>query len=204
VSAFVSDLSNVTQERGIKLLGLLGLEIFMKHDMTIDIKKKAITLTRTHPVTIRCSDIYILRIPFSVTHKKMILNTKIDDRKFKFLFDTGAEIGVLSRLITKRLPAHFRLQQYTKLVTTSAAIGSSQRGKLSELTIGDLMFANLTVIVTNLGKSENNTAQNFRGIIGHDLLRVGIVHINFRDRELTIYPFEKELVVLAEEKKATQ
>ena len=186
---FTVNLSTLEKERNVTLLGLVGLQVLISYEVIINSSEQILLLTknsRRSNLSINHAD--AIKIPFKLSANKMILEAVIGERRYKLLFDTGAETSILSRQMVKKCPDHFRLRRYSKLITSNQAIGAAQDGVINELAISDLLFTNLRVLVHHFEKASQGIDESIHGAIGYELLRIGVVHIDFRGREISIVP----------------
>lgn len=191
VRAVLADLSNLEQLFGIRILGLLGVEPFLKYAVSIDLSASKMILQHTaHRKRNRSNskndpDACVTTLPFQVRNNVIILESRIGKKKAFLGFDTGAETTLIHNGMMKKLATQVIISGQKLLVGAGKRIPKRLFGTLSQLDIG-LKLENIEVLFTDLGNLKLAYDVALDGLIGHDLLQLGKVIIDFPGREIRI------------------
>lgn len=196
LNADLSDLGHIENQRGIKILGLLGISLFTSFEMVIDLNKDVLYLHRldkTGAVPLKeklVTSEPILKLPFRLSQNIITLDATIAGKKLIFCFDTGAETNTLSNLIPNKVLQSFTLLKQTQLLGTGGSRGEVLLGTIDETTLGTKTFKNMHFAITKLEALSNGYGRTIHGILGNNFLVKGIISINFVKKELCLYPFD--------------
>lgn len=193
LEADLVNLGHIEDKKGIKILGLLGMELFKKFEMIIDFEKSQIYL---HLISKKDKDYKNEMLKDATAYNTFsieIFENKIltylynAGKKLRFLIDTGAESNVLdSRLPNKIL---------NNVVVTGRVLlsGSGNKkvealyGDLRNTTIGNLGLNNLPVLITNLEKMCYAYDTCLDGMLGFDFLSLHKIGFNFVTNKMYIW-----------------
>jgi len=124
-------------------------------------------------------------IRFSATSGHMIVPAVINGSSTSaMLFDTGAEITVLSKESAQNLGLRIQPGKSIKLRTVAANV-RAQMATLDSITIGDFTKTDFPVAVVDMG-SENK--KRFDGILGMDFLSTYIIRIDNKASSIFLSP----------------
>lgn len=194
LSADVSDLGHIENHRGLKILGLLGVNLFTSFEMVIDLNKDVLYLRKQHkdvkeePNSIVTST-PITTIPFRLSQNIITMDVTIAGKKLIFCLDTGAETSALSNQAPKKVMETFELSKRMVMLGTGGSKAEVLLGTIHEITIGTKSFKKMHTAITRLDALGNGYGRHIDGILGNNFLVKGIVSINFAKRELSLYPY---------------
>jgi aspartyl protease len=195
VEADLINLGHIEKSKGVKIYGLLGMELFARFEMIIDYGAGVIYLRlipKREPAGYRNAQladtsVYSI-IPIEIEEGKIIVYIYLQGKKLKFIIDSGAETNVLD----SRLPGKvFQQVEITKRVVLG---GSGSRkvealsGVIKDVRIGGRNFASLPVLITNLESmcdSYNSICLN--GMLGFDFLSLHKIGFNFVTHTMYIW-----------------
>jgi len=193
LTADVADLSAIENNKHIKILGLLGTQIFRKMAITVDHFHNVLYLHKLDskgeiPVGERVFNNPEMTTPFKYLNDVIFLQGSINQKKLWFSFDTGAECNLLSADAPKNV------MSVMKPINTSTMIGVGGAGKkplvyanFSELFIGNYRFLNNRVLITNLDHLGRAYDNSMDAVLGYDFFARGIFTINFVKKEFEMY-----------------
>lgn len=194
VEADLVNLGHIEDKKGIKIFGLLGMQLFKKFEMIIDYEKNIIYL---HLISRKEKDYKNEMLNNTAaynTYSIFLDNNKVltylynGGKKLKFIIDTGAESNVLdSRLpnkvldnvvVTGRILLNGAGNKKTEAVT----------GDLKNIMIGNQNLSSLPVLITNLEDmcySYDDICLN--GMLGFDFLSLHKIGFNFVTNKMYIW-----------------
>ncbi len=194
LEADVSDLSTIENKRNIKILGLLGLNLFMRTEMKIDLRAQQLMVYKIDRKGNRlAAEEFAVAADYSLAFKlynnAIIAAGSLNGVNLKFCFDSGAEAVLLDNDLPEAVYEAVSIRSRRALLGAGGGQAEVLYGSLLGLTFGaplkvcQVMVADLELI----GKAYGYPVAGF---VGNDLLRQGIVSLNFRKEEMQIilYP----------------
>ncbi|MGZ5189754.1 MAG: aspartyl protease family protein [Flavisolibacter sp.] len=194
IEADLVNLGNIENTRGVKILGLLGLELFKNCELIIDFDRSLIYLHRLSRKLaskyknpqLNDTSLYSV-VPIEIMDNKIITRTELSGKKLVFVIDSGAE----SNLLDSRLPNKiFEQVQVTGRVMLSGA-GSKKvealSGDMKQLKIGNKLISNLPVVITNFEKTCISYSGCMDGMLGLDILSIHKIGFNFITRKMYLW-----------------
>ncbi|MFD1256404.1 aspartyl protease family protein [Mucilaginibacter terrae] len=193
LTADVADLSAIENSKHIKILGLLGTQIFRKLAITVDHFHNVLYIHKLDskgeiPAGERIFNNPEMTTPFKYMNDVIFLQGSINQKNLWFAFDTGAECNLLSADAPKNV------MSVMKNINTSTVIGVGGAGKnqlvyanFKELFIGNYRFLNNRVLITNLDHLGRAYGNSMDAVLGYDFFARGIFTINFVKKEFEMY-----------------
>jgi hypothetical protein len=194
VLADLIDLGHIENSKGVKIFGLMGLNLFERFEVIIDYNSSRLYLhfiTKREAAAYRSpqlldSTAYTI-IPIDIQEHKMIVYLFLKGRKLTFIIDSGAETNVLD----SRLPGKvFEQVEITRRVTLNGSGNhrvEALYGDLKGLRIGDRDIGALPVLITNLESMCDAYNNCLDGMLGFDFLSLHKIGFNFVTRKMYIW-----------------
>lgn len=194
IDADVVPLGHIEDHIGVKVLGLIGVNMLKNFTMLIDYKSSTIKIKMLkrkdkfcfHSLILNKSDTF-QTMQMRIFYNKLIVPGIMSGKKLSFIIDTGAE----SNIIDSRLPDNV----LEKINVTGRILlsGSSNKkvealnGNAAGLSLSGISIQSLPVIVTNL--KDMCLAFDFciDGMLGFDFLSLHTIEINFVQREMYLW-----------------
>jgi hypothetical protein len=188
------DLGHIENSKHIKILGLLGMQLFKRFEMIIDYEKSLLYLhlIRRKEAAIYKSD--MLRdssayrtVPIELTDDKVFVYGEMGGKKLKFVIDCAAESNVLDSRLSNKILAHVVVSGRVLLSGSGPAKVEALYGNLEDMRIGGDKISKLPVLITNLENmcfSYNNCID---GMLGFDFLSLHKVGFNFVTHKMYIW-----------------
>ncbi len=192
VDADVIPLGHLESNKGVKILGLFGLNLLKRLEIHFHIGESEIVLYRLSKKGVRLAEDSTLKYPnkpiqISQENGLILINVTINERKLRFYFDTGAETNVLHSGASKKV---FELVTLTKRNTLNGA-GNNKvdilSGEISELLVDGILFSKLDVIITNLNAMRSAYETSIDGMLGYGFIARRDMGINFMKGEMYIW-----------------
>lgn len=194
LEADVSDLSTIENRRGIQILGLLGVNLFMRMEIELDLNNEQLIVYRVDREGRRLDQPYEPKIgeyrkSFSLENNAIISSGNIGGFELDLCFDTGAE----ALLLDNDLPAKvYEQMRISRTIELNGAGGSSTEvllGALRSLQFGPAL-TNCQIMIADLEQIGRAYGHPVDGFLGYDLLRRGAVCINFKTQEIIINVYQ--------------
>jgi predicted aspartyl protease len=194
--ADVTDLSAIENSKQIKILGLLGTQLFRKLAITVDHFHNVLYIHKLDargeiPANERQFTNPEMVTPFKYMNDVMFLQGSINQKNMWFAFDTGAECNLLSADASKKVLS------VMQTITQSAMVGVGGAGKkqltyanFNELIIGNYRFLNNRILITRLDHLGRAYGYSMDAVLGYDFFARGIFTINFVKKEFEMYIYK--------------
>jgi hypothetical protein len=188
------NLGHIETSKGVKILGLLGTQLFNRFEMIIDYEKSVIHLhlidkkeIKTYKHALLSDPNTYTTVPFDLKENKIIATGEMAGKKLKFLIDTGAESNVLDSRLPNKI---FEKVEITGRVILGGS-GNSRieafNGDAKDIKIGTQMISTLPVLITNLEKMCFSYDYCLDGMLGFDFLSLHKIGFNFVTRKMYIW-----------------
>jgi len=192
--ADLTNLGNIENSKGTRILGLIGVELLRQFEMIIDFEKNLIHLhfiqgknpSIDHNPLLSDTANYTV-IPFDLVENRIMLSSEMGGKKLKLVLDTGAE----SNLLDSRLPG--KVFDNVLLTGRSVLSGAGQtkievmKGDLRSLRIGNRVIETMPVLITNLEKTCFSFGGCVDGVLGFDFISASRVGFNFVTRKMYLW-----------------
>lgn len=126
---------------------------------------------------------YNYEVPFDFINDFIFIPVIIENKKYNFLFDTGAELTVIDPLVANEL----NLKKLRKGIISNGSESNKgvSRVEINDIKIGNLQFKETAGIIWNLSKlSDLVGCVKIDGIIGNNLMRKSNWQINYKDKTI--------------------
>jgi predicted aspartyl protease len=196
VTTHVADLGHLENNRNVRILGLVNLELFKAFTLIIDARNEQLQLIaqkekgkKKKYLPIDENNDVVLQVDFS--QNILFMQGTIAQKKIRFCLDTGAETNV----INSRNPASVL---NTITITGKTTLRGSGRGKnevltgtMKECEIGGKNFQDMRTVIADLDPLNEAYGYHIDGMLGFPFLQKCSLCINFAEQTLGI-KFYKE------------
>ncbi len=194
LDADLISLGHIENVKGIKILGLIGLELFRKFEMIIDYEKNIIYLHLIskkeskyyHHEMLEDTSAYSI-VPFNIIDNKIITRLEIAGVKLRFIIDCGAETSLLDSRLPEKIFDNVSIGRRVKLTGSNDKKIEALYGDLKNMRVGNQEIGNLPVLITNLEKSCLSYISCTDGILGFNFLSLHKIGFNFVTRKMYIW-----------------
>ncbi|MEP7164455.1 MAG: pepsin/retropepsin-like aspartic protease family protein [Ferruginibacter sp.] len=194
VEADMINLGHIENSKGVKILGLLGLQLFNRFEMIIDYEKNLIYLhliskkeARTYQSEVLSDTASYSVVPIDITDNKIITKLEIAGKKLRFIIDCGAETNLLDSRLPGKIFENVVVGRRVKLTGANDKKMEALYGDLNNIKIGNQTIPSLPVLITNLEKSCLSYISCTDGILGFDFLSLHKIGFNFVNRKMYIW-----------------
>jgi len=188
------NLGHIENSKGIKILGLLGMQLFRKFEMILDYEKNLLYL---HLITRKESSTYknemladtslYNEFPIDIMEDKLITYGQMAGKKLIFVIDTGAESNVLDSRLPNKIFENVAITRRILLTGSGDKKVEALYGDMKNMKMGNLDIASLPVLVTNLEKMCFSYNKCLDGMLGFDFLSMHKIGFNFVKRKMYIW-----------------
>ncbi len=191
--ADITHLGHIEDARGVKILGLLGLNLFKGFEIELDVQNNELvlrTIGKNGKVHAQSEFVTDLIHPMRVSNNAIFLECSIAGRRLFFVLDTGAETNTLSSNCGKKVLDTVLIKGRSQLMGTGTKRVEVLYGEIMELKLGVTKFAQMRTIITNMGDLSAAYGTRVDGMLGYDFLARGKVRINFVQNTLEMQYYD--------------
>ncbi|MFN4313415.1 MAG: aspartyl protease family protein [Chitinophagaceae bacterium] len=189
-----ANLGHIENSRAVKILGLLGVQLFKRFELIIDYENSLIYLhliSRKESSTyqseqLKNPDSYRI-FPMQLFENKMLTTAHIAGKKLSFVIDTGAESNVLDSRLPDRIFEQVTITRRIVLTGSGNTKVEALYGHLRNMKLGELEIARLPVLVTNLEKLCFSYDRCIDGMLGYEFLSMQKIGFNFVKNKMYIW-----------------
>ena len=190
--ADVTDLSSIENNKGIKVLGLLGTGLFSRFAITVDLFKNMLYIHKLDtkgeiPANERVFNNPDMKTSFKLLNKVIFIKGSIEDTNLWFAFDTGAECNLMDYDNFKKLAKRMQVLSHSKVVGIGGAGYENNYAVFDKLVIGNYLFKHNRILFTRLDQMGKAYNYSVDAILGYDFFARGIFTINFAKKEMEMY-----------------
>jgi hypothetical protein len=189
------NLGHIENSRGIKVLGLLGMQLFKRFEMIIDYENNLIYLHLINKKEIKTYKHDMLKdtsvyneFPIDIKDNKLYTYGEMAGKKLTFIIDTGAESNVLDSRLPDKVFEHVIITSRIMLAGTGNTKVEALTGEMKKMRMANLEISSLPVLVTNLEKMCKAYDDHcLDGMLGFDFLSMHKIGFNFVNRKMYIW-----------------
>ena len=195
VKAALISLEHLEQSKGKTILGLLGASLFHKSELIIDFRNMEIQISRIDQWTSVKNrgwqnENTAAVLPFKLKGGMPAIEVSVNGLIYKFGLDTAAETNLMKARARKKLKHLLSREKTTLLRGVNNAVKKVHSAKLDQMEIGDFQCGLMKTLFTDLN-TLNQSARGARidGLMGFELLRQFKVAINYKDKNISFWPY---------------
>jgi len=188
-------LAHIENSKQVKILGLLGMDLFRHTEMIIDYRKNLLYLhliKRKESVSYHSAQLddttAYHTVPIELTDNKIITYGDMAGKKLKFIVDCAAESNVLDSRLPAKVFDHVTVTRRVLLTGSGTEKVDALYGDLRDIQLGGGKVNSLPVLITNL--EQMCTAYNdgcINGMLGFDFLSLHKIGFNFVNQKMYIW-----------------
>ncbi len=189
-AADLADLGHIENRRGIKVLGLLGINMINNFEVIFDANNSELQLHRIDKQGNRLSAT-AMELKFDFTQKMethnniMLIKAKIGDKMLNFCLDTGAETNVISNDVSKKVMNTIVINRRSNLSGASGSRVDVLYGTMKDFELGTQKFNDMETVIINLSGMSESYGCSIDGMLGFDFWQKGIFCFNFGKKEMS-------------------
>jgi hypothetical protein len=187
------NLGHIEDSRQVKILGLLGVELFKECEVMVDFKNRVIRLHRfskkdrkQQSSTLIADQGKYSEFPFEIRESRILLKTKVATKELQFVVDFGAESNVIDSRLPQKVLDAVAVTGRVLLSGTGNKKIEAVTGNIASFSFADRPDMTLPVIITNLENTCFGSLLCINGVLGHDFLSGYTFVFNFVKRKLYI------------------
>lgn len=193
-TADLTNLGNIENAKGIKLLGLLGLNLFSQCELIVDFEKSRLLLHRIGKKEAptyqhEClADVSLYHtLPIEMWNGRMTTTTEVAGKKLKLVVDCAAESTILDSRLPDKVISTVTITGRIRLTAPGNRTADALYGKLAALQMGGQKIENLSVVILNLQYTCFSDDICVNGVLGVDFLSQHRIGFNFVRRKMYLW-----------------
>ncbi|WP_207431088.1 aspartyl protease family protein [Sabulibacter ruber] len=190
------NLGHIENSKRVKILGLLGMELFRQCEMIIDYERSLIYL---HQIGKKEATSYrgkmlqdtaaFHTMPIDLKDNRIIAHTEMAGKKVDFIIDSGAETNILDSRLPNKVFENVTVTGRVLVSGTGNRKIEALRGDLKNIKLGSQDIPSLPVLITSLENTCFSYNGCVNGVLGFDFLAANNnkIGFNFVRREMYIW-----------------
>jgi hypothetical protein len=187
-------LGHIEDSRGIKIHGLLGMQLFKQFEIIIDYEKNVIQMHLIgkkdgkgyqHEL-LKDTSKYITS-PIQLFENKLITYAWMGGKRLSFVIDTGAETNLIDSRLPDNVMDNVVVAKRIFLAGTGSKKVEALSGSVNSIRIGNVDISSMPVVVTNLEKLCISYDRCLDGMLGFDFLSQQKIGFNFVKRKMYVW-----------------
>lgn len=194
LNADLTDLGSIENIRGIKLLGLIGVELLRRFEVLIDYENNLIYLHRLERKESSVFEKELLAdtaaystIPIRVMDNRIMVETIVGGKKLRLVIDSGAEANLLDSRLPERVFSEVMITGRTTMMGVGGRKIEVLKGELNSMRLGEYDLGQMKVLVTNLERTCFSHAGCVDGVLGFDFLSLKKIGFNFVKNKMYVW-----------------
>ncbi|MBL7751559.1 MAG: aspartyl protease family protein [Chitinophagaceae bacterium] len=192
--ADLTDLGSIENSRGIKVLGLIGVELLRKFELIIDYENNLIYLHRLDRKGTsvfeqdQLADTAAYQVvPIRIMDNRIMVESQVGGKKLRLVIDSGSEANLLDSRLPEKVFAEVSITGRTTMMGVGGKRIDVLKGELNTLHIGGVDIPQMKVLVTNLERTCFSHAGCVDGVLGFDFLSLKKIGFNFVKNKMFVW-----------------
>ena len=192
LDAHLVDLHHIELKKNIRMMGILGYEVYKNFEVFIDFQNGVIVLTRVNRKGIRIDTLAPFEVPydslpFDLLHHLIVVEAKVNSVKLDMILDSGAELNLLDRKVNRKVLDKFTIIKRVNLIGVGKNEVEVLAGALNEVQCGNQYSEKMNTLLTSLDEINQSFDVNVQGVLGYEFLKKRRVMINYQKRKLYFF-----------------
>ncbi|HEX7902582.1 MAG TPA: pepsin/retropepsin-like aspartic protease family protein [Chitinophagaceae bacterium] len=188
------NLGHIENSKGVKILGLLGMQLLRQCEMIIDFEKNLIyihVIGRKEASSYKHASLQDTTayhtIPVNLSDDRIVVQTELAGKKIKLIIDSGAESNILDSRLPDNIFENVTVTGRILLAGAGNKKVEALQGDLKTFSIGGQNISSLPVVIANLEKTCFSYNGCVDGVLGFDYLSLQKIGFNFVNRKMYIW-----------------
>ncbi len=198
LQAHVVDISHIEQSKKIKIIGILGYDVFKDFTIFFDVQNSRIVLNKMDKFG-RIDDQFLQTekpmdsLKFTLNKYLIIVKGSVNNVPLHLILDSGAELNLIDNQINKKVLENFTVIKNIAMVGVGKNKVDTQSGMLKDVKFGNQVSSNMRTLLTSMGDINNANNSSVDGVIGYEFFNRRRVLINYKNSMLYFYGPQMEV-----------
>ncbi|MDY7395334.1 pepsin/retropepsin-like aspartic protease family protein [Aureibaculum sp. 2210JD6-5] len=190
VKSHILDLSHIEKSKKMSLFGVVGYNVLKNYEIFIDFYLKQITLSKIDNDGNKIDDLPYLEkitdtINFTLRKHTIVLDSYVNNQKLKFGLDTGAEMNLLDRSVSKKVMKNFINPKKMVVVGAGKEKNNVLAGKLHKVKLSNAVYCGpMKTILTNMKTMDIAYGTKLDGVLGYEFIATRRMILNYKKKQL--------------------
>ena len=194
ITGNLANLGAIENSKGVKVLGLIGMQLLANCEMIIDYDNNQIYF---HVISRRESSSYrhsmlndtaaYYTIPFDLKENRIIVKTSMEGKKLRFMIDCAAETNVLNSKLPDKVFSTLSVTGRVMLTGVGNKKVEAVKGSLGNFSLGGSSITDMPVLITNLEKTCLSQGGCIDGVLGLNDFSAKKIGFNFTTLKMYIW-----------------
>lgn len=191
IPADVVPLGHLENRRGIKILGLFGMNLLQQSEIVLDLRNNELQVYKVdrqgnRPGKSGQETKFDILKKIRIINNVVFITATIGGKELDFCLDTGAESNLLHTGIPKQAMNSINITRRSTLQGSGSAQGEILMGTLTEFTFGTKQLGPMETAVCNLHAMSSKYGFPIDGMLGYDFFMKGKIFLNLVRKEIGI------------------
>lgn len=189
VTAHVLDLSHIESKRNVRVVGIIGYDVFKEYEVLLDYPLRQIVLSKLDAYGKRLDpkafpDALFDSLDFVLAKHGIVVQATVEGKILNFNVDTGAEINLLDRNVSRKVLKNFKVLKRVNLSGAGQQTAEVLAGTLAEVQCGKQRNGPMNTLLTSTDQLKVIFGMNIDGVLGFEFLRPRRTIINYKLKKL--------------------
>lgn len=190
VKSHLMDLSHIEKSKKMSLFGVVGFNVLKDYEIFIDFYLKQITLSKIDKDGKKIDDLpYLEKITdtlnFTLRKHTIVVDSYVNNQKLKFGLDTGAEMNMLDKYVSKKVIKNFKTPKQIVVVGAGKQKSNVLAGKLHKVKLTNTIYCGpMKTILTDLRNMNVAYGTKLDGILGYEFVVTRRMILNYKKKQL--------------------
>lgn len=195
--ADVAPLGHLENRRGIKILGLFGMNLLQDAGIFLDLRHNEMRVYKLDKNGNRRgksdeNERYDIVRKLKIIKNVVFIKANMGGKELDFCLDTGAESNLLNTGIPKPAMNAITITRRSTLRGSGSGQGEILMGMINEFSLGDKQLGPMETALCNLHAMAGKYGFNLDGILGFDFFMKGRFYLNLVKKEMGISLLREE------------
>ena len=192
LSAHLVDLHHIELKKNVRMLGILGYEVYHDFELFIDFQNRVIVLSRVDKKGIRLDTLAPFEMPydsmdFELKHHLIVVEARVNSARLDLVLDSGAELILIDRHVNRRVLDNFEIIKRVNLIGVGNKDVEVLAGVLKEVHCGNQYSEKMNTLLTSLDDINTSFNVDVEGVLGYEFLKKRRVLVNYQKRKLYFF-----------------
>lgn len=191
IAADVVPLGHLENRRGIKILGLFGMNLLQQSEIILDLRNNEMQVYKVdrqgnRPGKSGQETKFDILKKIRIVNNVVFITATVGGKELDFCLDTGAESNLLHTGIPKQAMNCINITRRSALQGSGSSQGEILLGTLTEFTFGTKQLGPMETAVCNLHAMSSKYGFPIDGMLGYDFFMKGKIFLNLVRKEIGI------------------
>jgi hypothetical protein len=192
LNAHLIDLHHIELKKNVRMIGILGYDVYKEFEVFIDFQNRVIVLMRVNQKGMRIDTLAPFEVPydsldFDLRHHLIVVETKVNSVKVDMILDSGAELNLIDRKVNRKVLDNFTIIKRVNLLGVGKKEVEVLAGVMNEVRCGNQHSDKMNTLLTSLDEINSSFGVDVEGVLGYEFLKNRRVLINYQKRKLYFF-----------------